>query len=117
MAYRIDRDSNTKLVGTEGIVIGDRRWDKLPGGDWIEGPQSPLDLPKAYWTSRARNAYFTAPNEISFYDPTFPAWFRVRFDPKTGHVTTLRMTSTAHFMRHLYSGFDRPVSISPPPSR
>ena len=52
MAYRIDEDSNEKLVGTEGIVIGARRWDKLPGGDWIEGPQSPLDLPKAYWTDR-----------------------------------------------------------------
>ena len=59
MAYVITADSNEKLVGTQGIVIGDRRWDKLPGGRWLPGPQSPLTLPKAYWTASARNAYFT----------------------------------------------------------
>ena len=81
-------------------------------------PQNwPLTLPKAYWTARARNAYFVAPDEITFYDPTFPGWFRLRFDPSSGHVTQLKMIATAHFMEHDYSGFDRPVSISPPPSR
>ena len=54
---------------------------------------------------------------MTFYDPTFPAWFRLRFDPATGRVLTLRMVATAHFMHHVYSDFDRPVSISPPPSR
>jgi copper transport protein len=117
LAYVITADSNEKLVGTQGIVIGDRRWDKLPGGRWLPGPQSPLTLPKAYWTASARNAYFTAADEVTFYDPTFPAWFRLRFDPATGRVLTLRMVSTAHFMHHVYSDFNRPVSISPPPSR
>jgi hypothetical protein len=116
MAYRISADSNPKLVGIEAIVIGDRRWDRLPGGDWIPGPQTPLDLPQAYWKN-ARNAYFTAADEVTFYDPTLSAWFRLRFDPETGHATTLRMIATAHFMHHRYSGFNRPVSISPPPSR
>ena len=39
------------------------------------------------------------------------------FDPATGRVLTLRMVATAHFMHHVYSDFNRPVSISPPPSR
>jgi copper transport protein len=117
MAYVITGGSNPKLIGTQGIVIGDRRWDKLPGGRWLPGPQAPLSLPKAYWTAAARNAFLTAQDEVTFYDPSFPAWFRLRFDPGTGRVLTLRMIATAHFMHHRYSGFDRPVSISPPPSR
>jgi copper transport protein len=117
MAYEIVADTNEKLVGTQGIVIGERRWDRLPGGEWLPGPQSPLDLPSAYWTDKARNAFFARDDEITFYDPTFPGWFRVRFDRATGHVTRLNMVATAHFMEHVYSGFDRPLSISPPPSR
>jgi hypothetical protein len=117
MAYEIVADTNEKLAGTQGIVIGERRWDRLPGGEWLPGPQSRLDLPSAYWTDKARNAFFDGDDEITFYDPTFPGWFRVRFDSETGHVTRLRMVATAHFMEHVYSGFDRPLSISPPPSR
>ena len=117
MAYRIDESSNAKLVGTEGIVIGERRWDRLPGGEWLPGPQTRLALPRAYWTAKARNAFFVAPNELAFYDPTFPAWFRVRVDPETGHVSRLTMVATAHFMRHAYSDFNRASPISPPPSR
>ncbi len=114
MAYRIVAASNPTLVGIEGIVIGERRWDRLPGGKWAASTQTPLRLPSAYWTAKARNAYFVAPDEITFYDPTFPAWFQVHFDPRTGHPLELRMVGTAHFMSHTYSGFDRPVSISPP---
>ena len=52
--------ATSTLVGTEGIVIGDRRWDRLPGGDWSASPQSPLRVPTAYWTASARNAYFAS---------------------------------------------------------
>jgi copper transport protein len=117
MAYRIEESSNPSLVGSEGIVIGERRWDRLPGAEWQESPQTRLDLPRPYWTARGRNAFFVGPNEISFYDPTFPAWFRLRYDPESGRVTRLAMVATAHFMQHAYSGFDRPLSISPPASR
>ncbi len=117
MAYRITGSTNPTLVGTEGIVIGDRRWDRLPGGDWSASPQPPITVPSAYWTAAARNVFFAGDDELTFYDPTFPAWFRVRFDPATGRPLELKMTAAAHFMHHVYSGFDRPVSISPPPSR
>jgi copper transport protein len=114
MAYRIVSASNPALVGTEGIVIGSRRWDRLPGGQWSPSTQTPLRVPRAYWTAKARNAFFAATDEIAFYDPTFPAWFRLRFDPRTGHVLTLHMVGSAHFMFHAYSDFGRPVSVSPP---
>jgi hypothetical protein len=114
MAYRIVASTNATLVGTEGIVIGPRRWDRLPGGGWVASAQTPISVPKAYWTARARNAFFVGAEEIAFYDPTFPAWFRLRYDARTGHARTLRMYGSAHFMFHAYSGFDRPLSISPP---
>ena len=85
-AYRITAASNRSIVGSEGIVIGDRRWDRLPGGPFSASPQAPVTVPKAYWTAGVRNAYYTADDEITFYDPTFPAWYRLRFDPATGHV-------------------------------
>ena len=37
--------------------------------------------------------------------------------PEDGACDDAADDATAHFMRHRYSGFDRPVSISPPPSR
>ena len=61
-------------------------------------------MPKAYWTAAARNAYFTRPDEVSFYDPSFPAWFTLRFDLETGRVLTLEMVATAHFMHHALLG-------------
>jgi len=53
---------------------------------------------------------------ISFYDPKLPAWFELSLDPKTSRLLALRMTAQAHFMRHRYSGFDRPLEIVPPRS-
>jgi hypothetical protein len=117
MVYRIVAASDPALLGSEGIVIGGRRWDRLPGGSWVGSPQTPIRVPSAYWTARASNVYFVSDDELTFYDPTFPAWFRLRFDPATGRTLTLRMVGAAHFMDHVYSGFDRPVSISPPPAR
>jgi hypothetical protein len=117
MAYRIVGGSVPSRVGTAGIVIGDRRWDRLPGGEWVGSPQTPLRVPQPSWTTAARNAFATGPAELTFHDPTLAAWFRLRYDPATGRPLELRMTAAAHFMTHRYSGFDRPVPVSPPPSR
>ena len=42
--------------GPDAIVIGARRWDRVPGGDWEASPQTPLRVPTTYWSARARNA-------------------------------------------------------------
>ena len=114
MAYRIVGGSVASRVGTEGIVIGDRRWDRLPGGDWVASTQTPIRVPQPSWTSAARNAFATGPGELTFHDPTLAAWFRLRYDPATGRMLELEMTAADHFMVHRYSGFDRPVPVSPP---
>jgi copper transport protein len=106
LAYRI-------RGGPEGIVIGSRRWDRARGGTWVPTAQTPLRLPVPSWSGASRNAYVVAPRTITFFDPRLPAWFRLRVDAR-GRPVEMRMTAAAHFMVDRYSGFDRPVDISPP---
>ena len=108
-----DRLAYSIRGGPSGIVIGARRWDRARGGKWVATAQTPLRLPSPYWSGASRNAYVVAPRTITFLDPRLPAWFRVRVDER-GRPVEMRMTAAAHFMVDRYSGFDRPVEISPP---
>jgi len=114
----VDRAPNsfryTIRGGSEGIVIGSRRWDRDPGGDWVESPQTPIRVPAPFWGRRARNAYLVGPYELTFFDPQVPAWFRLKVDPQTWRPLRLHMVAAAHFMTDVYSGFNRAVVVSPP---
>ena len=33
------------------VIIGDSRWDKLPGGKWKKSPQTPIHQPTPFWVS------------------------------------------------------------------
>jgi copper transport protein len=103
--------------GPEGIIIGSRRWDRDLGGEWVESPQTPIRVPAPYWGPQAGNAYLVGPYELTFFDPQIPAWFRLKVDPRTWLPVRLHMVAAAHFMTDVYSGFNRPVELSPPPSR
>jgi copper transport protein len=101
--------------GTAGVVIGGRRWDRIGHGRWRETAEpSPLRMPVPLWTSARRDARLVGPHRIAFLDPSVPAWFDVRLDPRTALPTHVRMVAAAHFMTDRYSRFDRPVRISPP---
>ena len=52
--------------------------------------------------------------DVSFFDPTTPAWFHARIDKATGHTLLLDMTAVAHFMHHVYGPFDAPIRLLPP---
>jgi hypothetical protein len=52
--------------------------------------------------------------DVSFFDPTTPAWFRARIDKATGHTLLLDMVAVAHFMHHVYGPFDAPIRLLPP---
>jgi copper transport protein len=108
-----DRLSYRIRGGPEGIVIGNRRWDRARRGNWVQTAQTPLRLPVPFWSAASRNAYIVAPRTITFFDPRLPAWFRLRVDTR-GRPVEVRMTAAAHFMVQRYAGFDRPVDISPP---
>jgi len=51
---------------------------------------------------------------VSFANPTTPAWFTAWIERGTYRTLRLRMTAAAHFMRHRYVEFDRPLTIRPP---
>jgi copper transport protein len=120
-AYRVqapNRLSYRIVKGPEAVIIGGTRWDRLPGGRWQRSEQEPLRQPEPFWGSDpVRNAHVLGRGRVlraSFYDPKLPAWFELSIDPRSGRLLALKMTATAHFMRHRYSGFNAPLEIVPP---
>ena len=109
--------------GSDAVIIGDRRWDRNRGGKWQPSSQSPLRQPVPFWTS-ATNAHVIGTTRIegrsawlvSFYDAQIPAFFTIAIDKQTLRTLDLRMTAAAHFMHHRYTGFNRPLKITPPPA-
>ena len=117
-AYRI-------AGGAEAIVIGGRRWDRSsPSGRWARSAQQPpLRQPVPFWAA-VRDAHVVgAPTirghrvwRVTFFDPGSPAWFSVDLDQTTLRTLSLRMLAAAHFMDHVYRGFDQPLALEPPTS-
>ncbi len=107
--------------GYRAVIVGGKRWDRSPGGRWIESPQTAeLRQPVPVWQS-ARDAHVVGETKtawrITFYDPRTPAWFEITVDKRTMRTLDLRMTTTAHFMHERYRAFDAPLSVRPPTSR
>ena len=104
--------------GAQGIVIGERRWDReTPAARWVESPQSLLPQPATQWT-HATNAHVLGQTPttttVSFVDSTIPAWFTVVFDRRTLRPHELHMTAAAHFMVDRYLSFNAQRAIRPP---
>jgi copper transport protein len=105
--------------GASGIIIGSKRWDRVPGGRWIPSAQEPTPQPEPIWAlGHATNVYVleSTPSTyvVSFFKPLGPVWFTVRFDRRTLLPHTLRMTAAAHFMMHRYTRFNAPRRIRAP---
>jgi copper transport protein len=94
-------------------VIGARRWDGCVASQTVAQSQ-----PTPIWQGPVTNAHVLArtgrDDVVSFLNPTVPAWFTVRLDRRTLRPRELRMTATAHFMRHTYTAFNAPRKIFPP---
>jgi hypothetical protein len=116
-----DRQTYAIRNGPQAVVIGSRRWDKLPGHGWQESQQDPIPTPVPLWeavsnarvlrtaTLRGRPVW-----QLSFFDPQIRAWFTIWVDRETARTLELRMTAQAHFMHQVYGPFDRPLRIHPP---
>jgi copper transport protein len=113
LAYRIVSSTEPGIGGRQAVVVGGRRWDRKGRGRWRASSYGEIRVPQAYWGPRARNAYYSAPNVITFYDPQIRAWYRLRLD-RSGRPAELKMIAGAHFMHHDYSFRSPPIS---PPSR
>jgi hypothetical protein len=124
-AWRIgapDRVAYQVLGGYAGIVIGGHRWDRAPGGRWVESEQVPaLTQPVPSWAA-VSNAHLLGSGTVagravwivSFYDPTIPAWFKVAIEKSTARTLATEMMATAHFMHDAYGSFNRARPITPP---
>ena len=104
--------------GADGIVIGNRRWDRAgPDSAWQESPQTQLPQPATQWSEVASPhvvASDATTKTITFVDPSSPAYFEVTVDAKTLLPRIVRMTAAAHFMVDRYVGFNGPRAIYPP---
>jgi copper transport protein len=103
--------------GASGIVIGTHRWDSSDG-QWVSSPSTLLSQPSPIWGTPVTNAHVLSRTRnavtVSFLNPKIPAWFVVRFDRRTLQPSRLDMVATAHFMHHVYRGFNAPRRIFPP---
>jgi copper transport protein len=110
--------------GARAVIVGDRRWDRDPGKDWVESPQTPLTQPTPTWGPAPAHAALLGSAtvagrpvwRVSFVDPSVPAWYTASIDKASHRTLALQMTAPAHFMRHAYSGFDASLEIAPPRS-
>ena len=104
--------------GPSAIVIGARRWDRVPGGAWDKTSYFETPEPTPIWEGPISNAYLLGRTRgavtVTFLNRRVPAWFTVRLDRRRLLPRMVTMTATAHFMRHRYFGFNAPRRIFPP---
>jgi copper transport protein len=104
--------------GASGIVIGSRRWDRVPGGRWYASGQEPTPQPEPIWAGHSTNVYLLQKTSssyvVSFFKPLGPVWFTVWLNRRTLLPSRLRMTAAAHFMTHRYTRFNAPPRIKAP---
>src|SRR5256885_323163 len=78
-----DRIAYTVTKGYSSVVIGGRRWDRAPGGPWVESSQTaPIHQPVPFWVSVANAHVLDSVRlrgrdvwRVSFFDPGTPGWF------------------------------------------
>jgi hypothetical protein len=116
-----DRLSYRVVGGSEAVIVGDRRWDRSPGGRWVESAQTiPVRQPVPLWQSETDAHVVGATGStwrITFFDPRTPAWFDITVDKRTFHTLDAHMNTSAHFMFERYGPFDGPLVVAPPTSR
>jgi hypothetical protein len=106
--------------GSAAVIIGDRRWDKIPGGKWEESEQTPIHQPTPFWRSWTDAHVLESSKSawrVSFFEPQTPGWYELTIAKRTMNLLELRMHATAHFMREVYGHFNAPVKVTPPSSR
>lgn len=120
-----DELSYTIAGGSSAVIIGGTRWDRpSPAAHWVRSIQDPpLRQPQPFWVG-AVDARILGSGvmggrkvwDVSFFDPTTPAWFEARIDKQNGRTLELWMTATSHFMHDVYGRFDLPLRLRPPTS-
>jgi hypothetical protein len=116
-----DRLTYRIVDGASAVVVGKRRWDKVPGRPWKASPQFPVRQPVPTWvyvtdahvvrTTLARGRPVVV---VTFFDPKTPSWLTVVVDRETLRTLDVRMVATAHFMHDRFHSFNETRDIRPP---
>ena len=123
LAVAPDKLRTRNRLGSESIVIGKRRWDRRLGQPWRQTRLSaPIRSIAPYWGGIIEDPTLLGSASVggraawivSFAAPQYPAWFTVWIDKRSFRTLRLKMTASAHFMRHAYGPFDAPITITPP---
>ena len=118
-----DRLAYSADNGTQGIVIGDHRWDRdTSGGPWLRSPQDRLVLPALPWSAHVQNVVRLDPPQghrstvvrFALFDPATPAWYEVSADARSHRLRSVHMTAASHFMRDDYLSYGSAPPIRPP---
>jgi hypothetical protein len=103
--------------GPAAVIIGARRWDRLPGAGWKESEQTPIHQPTPFWVS-STDAHVLENTKsawrVSFFDPKTPGWYELLIAKQSLRTLAMRMNATAHFMHEVYGKFNAPLKITPP---
>jgi copper transport protein len=118
-----------RVEDSRRIIIGDTEYRKGgDGGRWgkSDWPGSPFTWPENYYRSFWREA--TAARVlgtekvrgeryriVSFLRPDLPAWFRLWVRISDGVVVRQEMRAEGHIMDDIYSRFNAPLAVRPPP--
>ncbi len=104
--------------GAKAVIVGDKRWDLVPGEKWRQSDSVVLPMPAPAWGNVVTNARLLRSTKttlvVSFLEPRSPAWFTVTFDRTTLRPLKLQMIAAAHFMHQRYTAYNAPLKISPP---
>ncbi|MER3439181.1 MAG: hypothetical protein C4346_17210, partial [Chloroflexota bacterium] len=114
----------------ETIQIDDRRWQREPGGTWIETLPGTITPPAEWGQTYAGATGFhlgitqeingELAQVVTFYVPGseryVPAWYAWWIGQSSGHVLQEAMVSRLHYMLYTYEGFDEPLPIAAPAS-
>ena len=98
--------------GPSAVIIGNTRWDKVPGGTWEKSPQTPIHQPTPFWVVVEGRARALADAEgrwrVSFFDPKTPGLVRAADRQRHTHAAARHAdAAAAHFMRQVYSELQR----------
>jgi hypothetical protein len=103
--------------GPQAVIIGNRRWDKLPGQRWEQSEQAPIHQPTPFWSSwtdahvlESRKASW----RVSFFDPKARGWYELLIAKRSLLPQQVRMHMTAHFMREVYGRYNAPLQVTRP---
>jgi hypothetical protein len=103
--------------GPQAVIIGNRRWDRLPGQQWEQSEQAPIHQPAPFWRSWTDAHVLESTRttwRVSFFDPKTPGWYELLIAKRSMRPREVRMHATAHFMREVYERFNAPLVVTPP---